>query len=155
MIFAEKKTVYDYEKYEKQLIICGFTYQGKLQRYFRLTKKAILSPFKTSISFFRWLSFLFLRIFFPVGVAVYCKEAYGAEDSRVLRYIFDNRIFFTSSRLKKMFYRNLLGGLVFTKKTMADVQITNNPSINALEQTVIYETRQMRVSVPFIQKILA
>lgn len=155
MIFAEKKSVEDYEKYKKQLGVSGFSYQGELQRYFRLTKTAIRSPIKTIISFYRWLSLLSFRIFFPVGVAVYCEETGGAEESRVLRYIFDNRIYFTTSWIKMIFYRNFLGGLVFTKKSNADFQITNNPSINSIERAIICKLRQKRVSIPLIQKILA
>ena len=155
MIFAEKKKQEDYQRYDKELAAAGLQGLGKYRRIFWLIKIALKSPAKTIINNIRLFLVRCLRIFYPTGISVYSFNSQLLVDSKVLKYIFGNKIHPINSLFAKIFLRNIKGGLAIVNNGRADVIISDKVSLEAAERIIIDYLTNKRTNVPKLIEILA
>jgi len=131
LIYAERTRKEDFTKYTSELRKAGITDISTRSRALFLLRKACHAPLKTAAGVIRFILLRLSRLLYPAGVAIYCEAPVRDDDDRILQYLFDGRIYRPESFMGRLFYRNIMGGLVFVdSKDDADVIIDDgNPDI--------------------------
>ena len=155
MILAEKKGQEDYQRYDKELAAAGLQGLSGYRRIFWLIKIALKSPVRTIMSSIRLFLVRGLRIFYPTGISVYSSNSQSVINSKVLKYVFGNKIYPVNSLFVKIFLRNIKGGLAIVNNGKADVIISDKVSPEAAERIIIDYLKNKRTNVPKLMEILA
>lgn len=131
LIYAERTRKEDLAKYASELRKAGITDMRTRSRALFLSRRACHAPLKTTAGVASFMLLRLSRLLCPVGVAVYCETPIRGDDDRILQYLFNRRIYKPESFTGRLFYRNIMGGLVFVdSKKDADIIIDDrNPDI--------------------------
>ena len=141
LIYAGRTRKEDLAKYASELRKAGITDMRMRSRALFLSRRACHAPLKTTAGVASFMLLRLSRLLYPAGVAVYCETPIRGDDDRILQYLFNRRIYRPESFMGRLFYRNIMGGLVFVdSKKDADVIIDDrNPDIAG--QIVEYQRR--------------
>jgi len=154
LIYAEKTKKADFAKYSFELRKAGITNINKRSHVLFLLRNACQAPLKTMKSSIRFISLRMSRLLHPVGVAIYCQVPIKDSDDVVLQYLFDRRFYRPKTSLGRLFYRNIMGGLVWVDdKNDADIVIDDG-ELDIVGQIIDYH-RKNRGKLSRLQVSLA